>query len=194
MLEHWDTAVFLLVNTEWNNPFLDSVFPWWREPNTWIPLYLFLMVFALLNFTNKAIPWILMAVVTLVLTDQVSSTLIKNWVERIRPCNDPFLMGRVRLLLDRCGAGYSFTSSHAVNHFGFATFVFMSLRPVLKKWGYAVFFWAASVAYAQVYVGVHYPLDVICGGILGCGIGYCTATFFIKRIGFTIPDTVNSLL
>ncbi len=186
-LEQWDTGLFLKINTQWTNGLLDTVFPWWREPNTWIPLYLFLVVFVLVNFKSRAIPWILFAVLTLIITDQVSSTLIKNWVARPRPCNDAFLMSHVRLLLPNCGGGYSFTSSHAVNHFGFAMFIFISLRSILKRWSWLFFIWAASVSYAQVYVGVHYPLDIFCGAVLGCGIGYLTGTFFIKKLPTLVP-------
>lgn len=182
-LDQWDTFLFLKINTVWTNSFLDSVYPWWREANTWIPVYLFLILFSLLNFKQKAIPWILFVVITLVLTDQISSTLIKNWVARPRPCRDPFIMGQVRLLLSNCSGGYSFTSSHATNHFGFAMFIFLTLKPVLKKWGWLFFVWAATISYGQVYVGVHYPLDVICGGVLGCGIGYITASVYNQKIG-----------
>ena len=181
-IEKWDTWLFLKVNTVWTNGLLDSIFPWWREAATWTPLYLFLVVFAVVNFRQKAVPWILFAVLTIALTDQFSSTLIKNWVARPRPCNDPFLMSRVRLLLDGCGSGYSFTSSHATNHFGFAMFAFISLTPVSKKWRYLFFAWAASISYAQVYVGVHYPVDVLCGGIAGCLIGWCTGRLFNKLV------------
>lgn len=193
LLEQWDTLLFLKINTAWTHPFLDTVFPWWREASTWVPLYLFLVVFALVNFKQKALPWILFAAITVLLTDQVSSTLIKNWVARPRPCNDVFLMSRVRLLLDSCGGGFSFTSSHATNHFGFAMFVFISLQPLFKKWGYLFFFWAATISYAQVYVGVHYPIDVLCGGILGCAIGYFTGTLFNKITPIhSIPPPVSS--
>ncbi len=182
-LSQWDTWLFLKVNTTWTNSFLDDVFPWWRNANTWIPLYLFLVILALMNFKQKAIPWILFAVITVVLTDQASSTLLKNWVARPRPCREDFLVGQMRLLLDGCSGGYSFTSSHAANHFGFAMFVYISTMHVCKKWGWLFFLWAATISYGQVYVGVHYPLDVLCGGLLGCGIGYATAFFFKKKIG-----------
>ncbi len=172
LIEQWDTYVFLKINTQWTNSFLDSVFPWWREANAWVPLYLFFVVFALLNFKQKAVPWILFVVVTLVLTDQISSTLIKNWVARPRPCRDPFLADQVRLILNTCSGAYSFPSSHAANHFGFAVFIFMTLKPVVKKWGYWLLIWAATICYGQVYVGVHYPVDVLCGGVLGSLIGY----------------------
>jgi undecaprenyl-diphosphatase len=182
-LNQWDTDLFLQINTRWTNRFLDSVFPWWRDANTWIPLYLFLVVFALMNFKKKAFPWILFALVTVVLTDQCSSTLLKHWVARPRPCQEGFLIGQMRLLLSGCSGGYSFTSSHATNHFGFATFVYLTTRSVLGRWGKLFFIWAATISYGQVYVGVHYPLDVLCGALLGCCIGYVTAYFFNQKIG-----------
>jgi membrane-associated phospholipid phosphatase len=178
-----DKWLFLNINTQWTNPFFDSIFPWWREANTWVPLYLFFIVFAILNFKQKAFPWILFIIVTLTITDQVSSTLIKKWVGRMRPCRDEDLMGQVRLILNTCSGGYSFPSSHATNHFGFAMFIFITLRPILKKCGWLFFVWAATICYGQVYVGVHYPVDILCGAILGCTIGYLTAWFYQKKIG-----------
>jgi len=189
-LERWDAYLFLKINTVWTNPVLDSIYPWWRDANAWIPLYLFLLLFAIMNFKKKAFPWILFAVLTLVLTDQLNSTYIKNWVGRLRPCSDPNFMGHVRLLLNNCSGGFSFPSSHAVNHFGFAMFVFLTLRPIFKKWGYLLFFWAGSIVYGQVYVGVHYPIDILCGSILGCLLGYMMATIFNKKIGVLNTDTL----
>lgn len=182
-LHQWDTYLFLKINTVWTLPFLDGVYPWLREANAWVPLYLFMLLFVILNFKKKAIAWILFVVITLTLTDQISSNLVKNWFARPRPCSDPLLMSQVRLLLDHCSGGYSFTSSHATNHFGFAIFVFITSKPVLKKWGWLFFLWAATISYGQVYVGVHYPLDIVCGALLGSGIGYLTAGFFTKKYG-----------
>ena len=178
-----DRWLFFRINTGFTHPFFDNLFPWWREANAWIPLYLFLMVFMIINFKQKAFIWILFVVITLTLTDQINSTFIKNWVARPRPCQDELIFSQVRLLLNHCSGGYSFPSSHATNHFGFAMFVFLTLKPVLKKWGYLFFVWAASICYGQVYVGVHYPSDVFCGAILGMGIGYLTAQFFIRKTG-----------
>lgn len=189
-LEQWDTYLFLKINTVWTSPVLDSIYPWWRDANAWIPLYLFLLVFVLLNFKKKALPWILFAVLTVVLTDQLNSTYIKSWVGRLRPCSDPNFMGHVRLLLNNCSGGFSFPSSHAVNHFGFAMFVFLTLHPIFKKWGYLLFLWAGSIVYGQVYVGVHYPIDVVCGSLLGCLLGYIMARIFNKKIGVLNKDTL----
>lgn len=186
-LRYADTQLFLKINTEWTNPVLDSIYPWYREANAWVPLYLFLIVFAIMNFKEKALPWILFAVLTATATDQISSSFIKKLLERPRPCREELLMGQVRLILNNCSGGYSFPSSHATNHFGFAMFLFLTLRPIMKKWGYVFFIWAATIAYGQVYVGVHYPLDILGGTLLGCLIGYLTATYFNKRIG--LPET-----
>jgi undecaprenyl-diphosphatase len=176
-----DTWLFLKINREWTSPFWDSIFPWWRDQNTWTPLYLFLFLFIVMNFGWRSWPWILAIAVTATLTDQVSSSLLKNWINRPRPCNDPFLMYYARLLLSHCPGSGSFTSSHAANHFGAACFIYFTLKPWFKKWGYLFFFWAATVSYGQIYIGVHYPLDVLGGAIIGGLIGCGVAWLFNKR-------------
>jgi undecaprenyl-diphosphatase len=145
--------------------------PFFRESTFWIPLYLFLIVFVFVNFGKNGWVWLLFAFITVLLTDQFSSSIVKNWVMRPRPCNDPLFSGQVRLLLDHCSGGYSFTSSHATNHFGMATFLCITLGRFFGKWKYLLFIWAALICYAQVYVGVHYPLDVVFGALLGFLIG-----------------------
>ena len=111
--------------------------------------------------------------ITIVITDQLSSSLIKPWIGRLRPCNDPSLAEQVQLIVN-CGSGFSFVSSHAANHFDIACFLIVMLQHRLKWILPVALFWAALVSFAQVYVGVHYPLDVICGGLLGVAIGILT--------------------
>jgi len=178
-----DQSLFLKINIVYTNSFLDAVYPWYREGNAWVPLYLFLIIFSIMNFKSKAFSWILFIVITLVLTDQISSSWVKPFFERPRPCRDPFLMSQVRLLLNGCSGGYSFTSSHATNHFGFAFFLVMTLGKIMGRWKYAFLLWAASISYGQVYVGVHYPSDILCGAILGSVIGLLTSSFYLKRVG-----------
>jgi undecaprenyl-diphosphatase len=84
------------------------------------------------------------------------------------------------LLLDHCSGGFSFTSSHAANHFGLAMFLFISLNPLFKKYTWLFFVWAAMIAYAQVYVGVHYPVDVLAGAIIGLLVGKLNGNIFKK--------------
>jgi undecaprenyl-diphosphatase len=188
----WDKYLFLKINTSWTNSFLDAVLPWWRDANTWTPLYLFLILFVVINSKKQAFFWILAAICTLVLTDQISSSLVKPFFGRLRPCSDPSLINQVRLLLPNCSGGYSFTSSHATNHFGFAAFVFVTLKPIINKWGYLFFLWAATISFSQVYVGVHYPLDIVSGAILGLLIGYTTAYYFNRIIGTMNIETKNT--
>jgi len=98
-------------------------------------------------------------------------------IGRVRPCNDPVLSDIVRDLV-QCGSGYSFPSTHATNHFAMAIFIAMTLgakRPLLWL---GCLLWAGSVSYAQIYVGVHYPLDIIGGALLGIMIGLFTSSFF----------------
>lgn len=185
-LNAWDQYLLLEINTEWTSPFFDSIFPWWREATTWIPLYFFLVFLIFWNFGIKAWPWVIGMILTVAVTDQVSSGFLKNYFNRPRPCNDPVIGEYVRLLLNRCPSSGSFTSSHATNHFGLACYLFFTMKDYFKRWGYLLFFWAASICYGQLYVGVHYPLDIIGGAIVGSVIGISMASLFNRRIG--LPD------
>lgn len=188
-LKAWDQWLFLKINNEWTNSFLDNVIPWWRDSNTWVPLYFFLLLFAFANFGWRVWPWVVFFILTVALTDQLSSTIIKSWIARPRPCSDNEFAYHVRLLLGGCSGGYSFPSSHATNHFGMACYIFYTMRDYFKKWSYAFFFWAATIAYGQVYVGVHYPVDIIGGALIGSLVGMMTASFFNRRIG--LPALVS---
>jgi membrane-associated phospholipid phosphatase len=185
---HWldqaDKQLFLKINTQWTNSSLDDILPWYRDSNTWIPLYLFLLLFTAINYKNKIWPWLLFIAVTATLSDQISSNFFKNFFDRPRPCNDLIMQLQGRLLLNRCPSSFSFTSSHATNHFAAAMFLFLTLKSSFKNWTYLFFFWAGSISYAQIYVGVHYPLDILGGTIIGCSVGYLTGTFYNKRFAF----------
>lgn len=166
-----DQSLFLEMNGTWSNQFFDQVLPWFRNKYFWSPLYLFALVFIVMNFNRKtAITVIILAVLSIVASDQISSSIIKPLVGRLRPCNDPDFLDRVFLLVE-CGSGKSFTSSHAANHFALAFYFgvfFRKIQPALLP---VLLFWAAIVSYAQIYVGVHYPFDILGGAILGAIIG-----------------------
>ncbi len=178
-----DQALALRINRNWSNGALDFICQHIRETYFWLPMYLFFIVFATLNFGKKGWLWVLAAVVTLSVTDQVSSNLIKNHFMRIRPCRDPLLADQMRFFISYCPGSSSFTSSHAVNHFGFATFTYRTLGPWLQPWSKLLFVLAAMVCYAQVYVGVHYPIDVMAGSLVGVALGYGMSVIFNKNFG-----------
>ena len=186
-IEQLDQWLFIKLNNEWTNPFFDAIMPYIRNPVVWAPLYIFLAMFVLLNFKTKGLWWTVLFFSTIALTDLAGTYIFKHNVQRLRPCNDPDFFIHVRLLLKQCG-GYSFISNHAANHFGMSAFFYITFRYILKKWALIPFIWAAFIGYAQVYVGIHYPLDVLCGAILGLLFGFITATFFNKRFGFATFD------
>lgn len=178
-----DYQAFYKVNEQWHNSFFDTLLPYIREPFVWIPFYFFLLLFGLINFKLRGVYWIMFFILTAMISDFTSSTLIKENFSRLRPCRDPFLADQVRFLVSYCPQSSSFTSSHAVNHFAVAMFIFTTFKKSLsRKWAW-VFLWAFAICYAQVYVGVHFPLDVICGAIVGIIIGYIPAKIFNTKIG-----------
>ena len=175
-----DHDLFFLINSKWSNPLFNLILPYTREANTWIPFYLFLLIFILFKHKKNGWLWILLAVVTAASTDLVSSRLIKDHIFRLRPCADLSLAAHIHFLARYCPHSSSFTSSHAANHFGFATFFFITLKNYYGKWMSLIFFWAFIICYAQVYVGVHYPLDIAAGAIVGSIIGYIISMIFNK--------------
>jgi undecaprenyl-diphosphatase len=178
-----DAWLLTHINQNWGNAFFDMVLPFMRETLFWIPLYLFLLLFVTSNFGIRGWWWVMGVVLCAALSDLVSSQLIKTHIMRIRPCQDETIAPQIRFFINYCPHSSSFTSSHATNHFAQAMFFFLTLRPVMGKWATVFFVWAFIIAYTQVYVGVHYPFDVFCGALLGCGIGFFIAKLFHKRIG-----------
>lgn len=179
-LLQWDEQLFRLINIDWQTNWLDVLMPYWRHKLFWSPLYLLLLSFLLLNFGKKTAYYILAIVLVIVLADTMSSQIIKKNVQRIRPCNQEILREEVHLLVT-CGSGYSFTSSHATNHFALAWFVLLTIGRPWRWLQGAALLWAGSIALGQVYVGVHFPLDILAGALLGTLIGIFVAAIY-KRL------------
>lgn len=192
LLEQADRWVFQLINRQLSWSGFDGLLPLWRTPEFWTPLYLFLLLFMLLNFRKKAGWWIVYFIITVSLMDTVGNKLIKQTVQRLRPCNDPDMMASLILRVPNCGTGYSFISNHAANHFAIAMFAFLTIGAVAGRWRWLFFVWAFSIGWAQIYVGVHYPTDVVAGAtaglLLGGGMGYA----FNKRHQLRIFDSVTT--
>ncbi|MES2776510.1 MAG: phosphatase PAP2 family protein [Bacteroidota bacterium] len=182
-IEYWDQTLFLLINQDGSNRFFDSWLPWIREADMWAPLYLFLVVFAAYNYRWKGLVWILSLLAAIALSDIISSQILKVQIGRVRPCNDPFIQQYLRFIIKRCPSSFSFTSSHAANHFTIAMFIVTSTRHIIGPYIKLFFVWAFLICYAQVYVGVHYPLDILGGTIVGLSIGYAFAKLFNRQFG-----------
>lgn len=171
------------INQNWGNVVFDTVLPYFRETLFWIPLYLFLMLFVILNFKVKGVWWIIGVALAAALSDIISSQIIKQHIMRVRPCQDADVAGQLRFFINYCPQSSSFTSSHATTYFAQGVFMFSTLRSVIGRWSWLFIVWAATIAYTQVYVGVHYPFDVFCGALLGSGIGFAITKMFHKQIG-----------
>lgn len=165
----FDQQLFLWIQYHCHTSFFDVLFTWMRHKENWYPLYVLLIFFLIAKYRWLGLRIILLGVLCVILSDGMSSRIVKPLFKRNRPCNDPIVSRQFTPIID-CSSGYSFTSSHAASHFGlvFALCPFFYPR---KKWilGLGVF-WAGSIAFAQVYVGVHYPLDIIGGTLIGIGI------------------------
>ena len=178
-----DYYVSSKVNGEWHTGFFDVAFLLVREAAIWLPLYVFLLVFIVMNFKKQGWIWGGYLGMTVIISNYISSNLIKDNIMRLRPCQDPALFGKIRALANYCPSSSSFTSSHATNHFTVAMFIYLTLRNVAGKMVAWFFLWAAVISYAQVYVGVHFFTDVICGAIAGIIIGYIAALIFNSKVG-----------
>lgn len=176
-----DHQVFFAINDGMSNGYFDAILPWCRVPLIWTPFYLFVLVFAYSNFNRrKFVIFLLGLLLTVGLADTISSKLIKKTVCRERPCHNALISDHVHLRIERCGGGYSFTSSHATNHFAVAMFLGVFFAPFTRFARPLLLFWAALIAFSQVYVGVHFPLDVVCGATIGAIIGWLTGAWGYK--------------
>jgi undecaprenyl-diphosphatase len=169
-LKYWDEQLFLFINRH-HNEFWDFVMYWASEKFVWVPLYALLLYFLVKHFKKNSILILLLIIVLVFLTDQ-TSVLIKNSAERLRPCHEPGFEGLVRLVKDKCGGAFGFVSSHAANHFGlaiFLSFIFFKRIQYIAIW---LILWASFISYSRIYLGVHYPGDVLAGAALGSLLGW----------------------
>ena len=178
-----DRHLFYLINHQLSNPFFDFLMPLMRNPKFWIPLYLFIITFSIWRYKKQGIILVVFLALAVGFADYTSASIIKPAVTRLRPCRDPVTasndINRVT-----CGTGYSFPSTHATDHFAIALFLSC---PFYKRWKWvlpATLIWAAIICLAQVYVGVHYPLDVTGGAIYGSLVGVLFAWGYRK----VVPD------
>lgn len=181
---HIDQYLFEIINHDLSNKFFDLILVFFRNKIVWLPLYLFLISYFIFNFKKKGIFIILFAFTGTGIADYTSSSIIKPAVARIRPCNapqeNPYLIRRVN-----CGSGYSFPSSHASNHFTLGVFFYLTFLGIYRRYAFLFLIWAALIAFAQVYVGVHYPIDAFAGALLGTILGllfYRLCGSFLERI------------
>ena len=169
MLQHLDQQLFLFLNSH-NSPFWDTVMYTISGSVIWAPLYLAILLYLGFKYKRKFLIIIPFIIIAVTLADQVSVQLFKNIFMRLRPCHEPSLAGMVHLVKGECGGLYGFVSSHASNSFNVA---FLSLMFIKKRWyTISIIIWASVIGYSRIYLGVHYPGDVVCGSMVGAFIGW----------------------
>ena len=179
-IKQLDLELFLWLNGH-HNGFFDFVMWWLSDRFIWIPLYVLLLW--LIIKTYKKNGWIvaIFLILAVVFTDQCTN-IVKYTVERLRPTHNPEISSLVHVLNDYRGGSFGFFSGHSANSFMLATYVFFSLRKSVRLIGPLIYFWAASVAYSRIYLGVHFPGDIIAGAFFGCFAGFAFYLLFQQII------------
>lgn len=177
-----DTELFLFLNGL-HNPFMDKVMWITSATATWIPLYALVLFFVFKQLKWKGLLTFLFLVLVVVFADQISVHWFKFVFQRLRPCHNPQIADFVHTVNGKCGGKFGFVSSHAANTFAFAAF--SSFFFAKKKYSWFIFVWAAFVSYSRIYLGVHYPGDILGGAVLGFLIGivlYFVYGFAFKKL------------
>jgi undecaprenyl-diphosphatase len=179
-----DKELFLTLNS-WNATWLDGIMMALTNGKYWLPFFLLVLGVIFYKYRWNSVAILLYLVLVIILADQLSASLIKPLVGRLRPSHDPELKDMVHLVNNYRGGLYSFVSSHATNAFGVAIFLFLAVKRNIA-WISIMFLWALIFSYTRIYLGVHYPLDIICGGLLGALIA-----FTVFRIQTKLPEKLR---
>jgi undecaprenyl-diphosphatase len=170
LLNEIDTEVFFFLNGI-HSAFFDVWMYRITDKTFWIPLYGFIIIIVAIKYKKEAFWIILGGIICIALSDMVVSGIMKPFFERLRPSRDPALVDLVHTVNNYYGGKYSFASGHAATSFSMATFFWLTTRNKLK-WIGLLFLWAVLFSYSRIYLGVHYPGDIIVGATIGSIIAW----------------------
>jgi undecaprenyl-diphosphatase len=171
-----DKELFLFLNS-FHTPWLDPFMLYLTQTYVWIPLYAVLLLLVLKKYKNDSWAPLIGIFISILLSDQITSGLMKPFFERLRPSRDPELSGLVHVVNGYKGGLYGFASSHAANTFACAMFFWILLK-ANYKWIGVLFVWAAFMSYGRIYLGVHFPGDILIGILVGALSAYTGLLLF----------------
>lgn len=173
-----DKELFLYLNTLGNSSW-DGFWVFLSERSYWIPLYFILLYLLYKNFGfRKTILVLVLTLLMILLTDQITN-IFKDSFQRLRPCFVKEFEGIMRGVGCERRGQYGFTSAHASNHFAMALLLGLIFRNQYRWMLFALLVWAGLISYSRIYLGVHFPLDVICGAIMGLFLGYLAYRLYL---------------
>jgi undecaprenyl-diphosphatase len=168
VLKQIDQSLFLFLN-DIHSAFWDKAMTLFSSREIWIPFYLLIVYIIIKTYKKNAIYILLLIGLSIAVSDQFS-VLIKNLVERLRPSNDPALGNLVHVVNNYRGGTFGFFSSHASNSFTIAIITTLLFKN--RIFTFLIFGWAIFISYTRIYLGLHYPGDILAGWLWGALIGY----------------------
>jgi len=171
-----DKQVFFFLNGL-HSGFFDFLMWWFSDKLIWVPFYLIMFYLLVRKYGWETIAILLSVAILIALSDQISG-LIKDTVQRYRPSRNPEIGDQVRTLNGYLGGNYGFVSSHAANSFALAFFLIKFLKPKKTIFAYLLIVWAILVSYSRIYLGVHYPGDILGGALLGVALAWIVVNVY----------------
>jgi membrane-associated phospholipid phosphatase len=180
MFQHLDNKLFELINQKWVNPNFDFLMIYFSQVKNWYLFYSILVVVIFLKRRHDTWRWLIVAYLNMFLIYEINNQIVKKIFQQIRPCDDTNLISKIRLLVDHCPDNFGFTSMQSSINFGFIFFLYFTNSKILSKYMlFFIFMYVIAISYSQIYIGVHYPKDVLGGAVLGSFVSFITARLYL---------------